>query len=208
MRIQVVLAATSWLMIPVAWLPGHRGQRRIRGCLGSTVTYVAIAIGGLCWITMPLLAQPRLVGLLRIGLGVAGVLFVATGATLWGWSVRLLEPSVGWSDEINPEYLVTEGPYRWTRHPVYVAAAILMVGWILLNGALYSLLLCPIFYLLFRFEAHLEERLVLGPKFGDEFERYKEQVPVFFGRFVTTILTLAYLLFIVAVALAFVRTAG
>jgi len=83
-----------------------------------------------------------------------------------------------------------------------------MVGWVLLNGALYSLSLCPIFYLLFRFEAYLEERRVLGQKFGDEFQRYKEQVPAFFGRIGTAILTSIYLLFVVAVALGLVPTAG
>lgn len=195
-------------MIPLGWLPGHSGQRRISGRLGSAVTYVAIVIGGLTWITMPLLAQPRFIGSLRIGLGVVGVLLVATGAILWVWSARTLEPSVGWSDEINPEYLVTHGPYRRMRHPIYVGVVILMVGWVLLNGALYSLSLCPIFYLLFRFEAHLEERRVLGPKFGDEFQRYKEQVPAFFGRVGTAILTSIYLLFVVAVALGLGPTTG
>ena len=141
-------------------------------------------------------------------MSVAGEVLVATGVILWGWSVRHLEPSVGWSDEINPKYLVTEGPYRWMRHPIYVAGVILIVGWILLNGAIYSLLLCPIFYLLFRFEAYLEERLVLRPKFGDEFQDYKEQVQAFFGRVGTAILTLIYLLLAVAVALGFVPTAG
>lgn len=208
MPIQVLLVVTSWLMIPFAWLPGHGGQRRIGGRLGSAVTYVAIAVGGLCWITMPLLVQPRFVGLLRARMSVAGGVLVATGVILWGWSVRHLEPSVGWSDEINPKYLVTEGPYRWMRHPIYVAGVILIVSWILLNGAIYSLLLCPIFYLLFRFEAYLEERLVLRPKFGDEFQDYKEQVQAFFGRVGTAILTLIYLLLAVAVALGLVPTAG
>jgi len=208
MPIQVALAATSWLMIPLAWLPGHSGERRIGGRLGSAVTYVAIAVGGLCWITMPLLAQPRFVGLLRARIAVAGEVLVATGVILWGWSVRHLEPSVGWSDEINPKYLVTKGPYRWMRHPIYVAGVILIVGWILLNGALYSLLLCPILYLLFRLEAYLEESRVLGPRFGDEFEQYKDGVPAFFGRVGEAILTLIYLLFAVAVALGLVPTAG
>ncbi len=208
MPIQVVLAATSWLMIPFAWLPGHSGQRRIGGRLGSAITYVAIALGGLCWITMPLLAQPRFVGLLRARMSAAGGVLVATGVILWGWSVRHLEPSVGWSDEINPKYLVTEGSYRWMRHPIYVAGVTLIVGWILLNGAIYSLLLCPLFYLLIRFEAYLEERLVLGPKFGGEFQRYKEQVPAFFGRVGTAIVILMYLLFAVAVVLGCVPTAG
>jgi len=195
-------------MIPLAWLPGHRGQRRISGHLGSAVTYVAIAIGGLAWITMPLMAQPRFVGSLRIGLGVVGALLVVAGVILWVWSARTLVPSVGWSDEINPEYLVIQGPYRWTRHPIYVGVVILMIGWILLNGALYSLLFCPIFYLLFHFEAYLEESRVLATKFGDEFQQYKEQVPALFGRVGTAILISIYLLFIVAVALALVPTAG
>jgi protein-S-isoprenylcysteine O-methyltransferase Ste14 len=153
---------------------------------------------------MPLLAQPRFIGSLRLGLGVAGALLVSVGAILWGWGVRLLEPSVGWGDESNPKYLVIQGPYKWMRHPIYVGAVTLMVGWILLNGALYSLLLCPIFYLMFHFEAYLEEKSILGPKFGHEFQRYKEQIPAFFGRVGTAILALIYLLLVIAVAWGFV----
>ena len=204
MLIQVVLAAISWLMIPLGWLPGHSGRRRISGHLGSAVNFAAIAIGGLILITMPLLAQPRFIGSLRLGLGVAGALLVSVGAILWGWSVRLLEPSVDWGDESNPKYLVIQGPYKRMRHPIYVGAVTLMVGWILLNGALYSPLLCPIFYLMFHFEAYLEEKFILGPKFGEEFQRYKEQIPAFFGRVGTAILALIYLLFVIAVALGFV----
>jgi len=197
MSIQVVLAAASWLMIPLAWLPGHSGQRRIGGRAGSAVTYAAITIGTLAWITMPLLVQPSFVGLLRARIAVAGEVLVATGVILWAWSVRHLEPSVGWSDEINPKYLVTKGPYRWMRHPIYVAGVILIVGWILL-----------ILYLLFRLEAYLEESRVLGPRFGDEFEQYKDGVPAFFGRVGEAILTLIYLLFAVAATLGFVPSAA
>jgi hypothetical protein len=66
-----------------------------------------------------------------------------------------------------------------------------------LRGSFYSLLLCPIYYLLFRFEAYLEEHRVLEPKFGDEFRRFKKRVPVaFFGRIGTAILLLMYLVFV------------
>jgi protein-S-isoprenylcysteine O-methyltransferase Ste14 len=126
---------------------------------------MAIFVGAIIWITMPLLEQPRFIGSLRIGLGVAGAVFTATGVMLWVWGGRTLVPSTGWGEDNNPKYLVTEGPYKLMRHPVYVGVVSLMVGWILLTGAVYSFLLCPIFYLLLCFEAYLEEERALRPRF-------------------------------------------
>jgi hypothetical protein len=50
---------------------------------------------------------------------------------------------------------------------------------------------------LFRLEAYLEESRILEPKFGDEFRRFKEQVPAaILGRVGTILLIVAYLVFV------------
>ncbi len=36
----------------------------------------------------------------------------------------------------SPAYLVTEGPYRFSRNPIYLAEGIIWLGWIVFFGSL------------------------------------------------------------------------
>jgi protein-S-isoprenylcysteine O-methyltransferase Ste14 len=216
MLIQILLAAINWLLFPLAWPAAFAGQRRLSGRFGTIVSQIgkqaqliAILVLLVPWIAMPILGQPRFAGSVRSVLSMAGALLVAAGVILYVWGVRNLVPSTGWADDINPKYLVTKGPYQWIRHPLYVAGISLIVGYVLLMGAVYSLLLCPLLLLVLRCEAYVEEKRVLEPKFGDEFRRYKEQVQAaLFGRVGTAALTLLYLLFAAAVLAGMVPIAG
>jgi protein-S-isoprenylcysteine O-methyltransferase Ste14 len=205
---QVELAVVSWLGIPMGWLAGHRGQRHITQPLGAIITNAGVLIIIGPWVIMPFLAQPRFVGSLRTGTFAIGILLLVAAALMETWAMPFIFPAAKkGGDELNPEFLVVKGPYRWVRHPQYAAGVVAMIGLALLRGAMYSLLLSPICYLLFRFEAYLEESRVLEPKFGDEFRRFKEKVPTaFFGRIGTIILILAYLVFVYLVVLGKVTT--
>lgn len=216
MLTQILLAAANWLLFPLGWPAIFVGQRRLSGRLGTIVSQIgkqaqpiAILVLLVPWIIMPILEQPRFAGSVRSVLGVVGALLVAVGVILSAWGMRTLVPSTGWADDINPEYLVTKGPYQRIRHPISVAGIGLIVGYVLLTGAVYSFLLCPIPCLVLRCEAYLEEKRVLEPKFGDEFRRYKAQVQAaLFGRVGTAALTLIYLLFAAAVLAGVVPIVG
>jgi protein-S-isoprenylcysteine O-methyltransferase Ste14 len=206
--LQVRLAVVSWLGILLGWLPGYRGQRRIRQPFGGIITNLGVIIMIAPWVVMPLLAQPRLTGSLQSVAFVIGALLLVIAVLIAAWATPFIFPAAKkGGDELNPEFLVVRGPYRWVRHPQYVGVVIGFIGWALMQGGLYSLLLSPILFLLFRFEAYLEESRVLEPKFGDEFRRYKEQVPAaFFGRIGTIILILVYVIFVSLVILGKVPT--
>jgi protein-S-isoprenylcysteine O-methyltransferase Ste14 len=202
--LQIILALVSWIGIPVGWVSGYRGRRRIRQPLAGIITNMGPLIMILPWIIMPILAQPPVVASLRSFTFVIGILLLVGFLLVSIWATPYIFPAARkGGDELDPEFLVVNGPYRWVRHPQYLAGVVGIIGWALLRGGLYSILLCPIGYLLFRFEAYLEETRVLEPKFGDEFLRFKKQVPsAIFGRLGTVILLLAYLIF-VALVLSF-----
>jgi protein-S-isoprenylcysteine O-methyltransferase Ste14 len=206
--LQVILAVVSWIGIPVAWVSGYRGRRRIRQPFAGVVTQMGVLIMIAPWVIMPLLAQPRFVGSLRTWVFAVGVFLLAAALLLVIWAIRFIFPAAAkGGDELDPEFLVVKGPYQWVRHPSYLATVAGIIGWVLLKGGLYSIVLCPISYLLLRFEAYLEESRVLEPKFGDEFRRFRERVPTaIFGRIGTVILTLAYLVLVSLVALGKVTT--
>ncbi len=78
--------------------------------------------------------------------------------------------------------LVTHGPYRWVRHPYYVAAALLMLAVTLLtaNWLIGGSSLLVLALLVYR--TPLEERMLLA-RFGDEYRHYMATTGRFFPRF-------------------------
>lgn len=207
--LQVILAVVCWIGIPVGWVSGYRGRRRIRQPLAGVVTNLGPLIMIAPWVIMPLLSQPRFDGSLRTWLFAVGVVLLAAALLLVIWTIRFIFPAAAkGGDELDPEFLVVKGPYQWVRHPSYLAAVAGIIGWVLLKGGLYSILLCPVSYLLFRLEAYLEESRVLEPKFGDEFRQFRQRVPTaIFGRVGTIILILAYLVLVSLFAFGKVTTA-
>jgi protein-S-isoprenylcysteine O-methyltransferase Ste14 len=72
--------------------------------------------------------------------------------------------------------LVTSGPFRFTRNPMYLGLVVALTGVCLLLGSLSSLLAVPIFVVLAdRWFIGYEERM-LKRKFGPAFEAYRTHV--------------------------------
>jgi protein-S-isoprenylcysteine O-methyltransferase Ste14 len=80
------------------------------------------------------------------------------------------------------ERLVVTGPYAWVRHPQYTFGIILMVGWYLLWGAIYSLLMIPLIVVIVVFQALIEERYILEVKFGNEYNEFRKNVGMLIPR--------------------------
>ena len=77
----------------------------------------------------------------------------------------------------EPAELVTRGPFRLSRNPIYLADLIILVGWCLLIGQpLAAILVVPLYLVLDRRFA-LPEELGLEAKFGDAFKDYARRVP-------------------------------
>jgi protein-S-isoprenylcysteine O-methyltransferase Ste14 len=70
--------------------------------------------------------------------------------------------------------VVTTGPYRYVRHPMYAGASLLFVGTPLLLGSVYGLALVPAWLLLLAFRVPIEERM-LREKL-DGYEDYTRRV--------------------------------
>ncbi len=72
--------------------------------------------------------------------------------------------------------LITEGPYRFSRNPSYVALTLLYLGiGILFNNGWILILVAPVFLVMDLWVVRREERH-LEAKFGEEFLRYKAAV--------------------------------
>jgi protein-S-isoprenylcysteine O-methyltransferase Ste14 len=73
--------------------------------------------------------------------------------------------------------IVTEGPYRFTRNPLYLSMILIYGGISALANALPSVLLLPIVQHLMRHGVIEREERYLERKFGDEYLQYKTRVP-------------------------------
>jgi len=72
--------------------------------------------------------------------------------------------------------LVTEGPFRYSRNPIYLALTLLYVGVALLINALWILLLVVPALVVLRYGVIAREEAYLTRKFGGAYRQYTAQV--------------------------------
>lgn len=114
----------------------------------------------------------------------AGGVLVLLGIALLSWIVKHL----GWRgliaySELKPQIasqkLITTGPFSVVRHPTYLAHTLLFVGIFLMTGFVGNGLLALIDFITTYFVITPMEERELSVRFGDEYRRYKQEVPRF-----------------------------
>ena len=72
--------------------------------------------------------------------------------------------------------LVVEGPFRFTRNPLYLSLALFYAGIAILVNALWAILLLPVALIVLRLGVIEREERYLERKFGEQYLRYKARV--------------------------------
>lgn len=72
--------------------------------------------------------------------------------------------------------VVTDGPYRYSRNPIYVGLVCILIGFPLAKGIIWGLILTPVFIVLMNNLVIQHEEAYLEKKFGDGYTRYKSSV--------------------------------
>ncbi len=141
---------------------------------------VSGALLGFLAMALPLFRQPRFqspiinyaIGLPLAGAGLIGRVYPMIYLRSRGTTTAM--------DEVRK--LVDTGPYGWVRHPQYTSGFVLLGGWFLVWGAVYSLCLMPLIGGIIYAQALIEERYVLEKKFGREYTQYKNRVGMLIPR--------------------------
>ena len=108
---------------------------------------------------------------------VLGALFGFSCLALTTWSVKRFWASGTSIVPIRPTTaLVIEGPYRFTRNPMYVGLLLLYLGVACWFGLLWPLLLAPGLVWVMGTAVIGREERYLERKFGDEYRRYQTRV--------------------------------
>lgn len=138
-------------------------------------------------VCLAFLIQPRWVDFARFDapswLRWAGVPAALAGLALFRWMFRHLGLNVtSTSMPRGSATLVTSGPYRWVRHPMYSAALILIVAAGLLTANTVVVIAGIPMFALLAARSRLEERR-LAEKFGEPYRVYQRRTGRFVPRF-------------------------
>ena len=134
-------------------------------------------LSGLLWLVAILISVIDLVILQHgrynlTGVGVAGAVFLLGGLGLYMIARRALGELFSEAVRIIPEHeLVTSGPYRLIRHPIYLGEIFFGLSIPMILGSLYGfiIMLVPIPMLLYRIR--IEEKTLVS-RFGQEYLDY------------------------------------
>lgn len=72
--------------------------------------------------------------------------------------------------------VVTEGPFRYTRNPLYLSLMLVYTGIAFLTNALWVILLLPVLLLVMLYGVIKREERYLERKFGEQYLSYKARV--------------------------------
>jgi protein-S-isoprenylcysteine O-methyltransferase Ste14 len=96
------------------------------------------------------------------------------GLALGGSAVRLFRK---YKTTIKPgdtsTHLMTDGPYRFTRNPIYLGMVALLVGVALMLGSLTPWLIAPAFVWVINRNIIPVEEAMMAAAFGAEYEQYR-----------------------------------
>ncbi len=134
----------------------------------------ALALGLVAQAARPLPLIPpdaklprRLGGVALLGAALAGV----------GWAMRTMGRAGTSVDVDTPTTaLVTDGPYRYSRNPIYLALSALYLGVALLRNALWPVLLFPVLLAVMQRGVIEREERYLARRFGEEYLAYRGRV--------------------------------
>jgi protein-S-isoprenylcysteine O-methyltransferase Ste14 len=95
---------------------------------------------------------------------------------------RNAETTVNPLDPRKTSRLVTGGIYRWSRNPMYLGLALLLIGWAMDLGSLSPWLVPPLFVLVLTRVQILPEERILRERFGEGYDSYCRSVGRWIGR--------------------------
>jgi len=108
---------------------------------------------------------------------IVGVVLIVLGVAIMPAVVsRFCRAGTPFNPHKPASALITDGPYRFSRNPAYVALTLWYVGiGLILNNGWVLLLVLPVLFIMDRWAIRREERH-LEAKFGEEYLRYKTTV--------------------------------
>jgi protein-S-isoprenylcysteine O-methyltransferase Ste14 len=149
-----------------------RASQQMTARLPPPILYLGLLLVGLA--LSAVFPTPLLSGWL---LTVSGMLLVALGVVVIAWATVTMRRAGESPNPTEPtRELVVDGPFRYSRNPLYLALALLYAGIALAFSSLWALaLLVVVLVIMDRGVIASEERYLQG-QMGDSYLQYKARV--------------------------------
>lgn len=151
----------------------NKQAHRPRTLIPPPAPYVAAALAG-WWLDRSYLALPWDDGAVSWYLG---WLWLAAGLALFVWTLWTFYRH---RTTVNPygraSTLCTDGPFRFSRNPIYLGDWLILIGASLLFNTLWPLAFAPMIWVMLRFGVIRHEEVHLEALFGDAYRAYKKRV--------------------------------
>ncbi len=163
---------------------GEKISRKVDG----TLTMRLIQLGGLLLWFSPLiyLLNPKWMAWSKIGL-MDGIRWSGVGLGVLSvlgiyWLFSSIGNGISPTSATRTEHkLVTNGPYRWVRHPLYTIGSSLFVAFGLMADNWFVILLGVLAFIGMALRTPKEEANLIA-KFGDEYREYRQRTGRFFPK--------------------------
>jgi len=134
---------------------------------GTWIQRWRVPLGFVCAALFVLFATPKQATL------VAGAVVSVVGLALRAWSAGHIRKN---------DALATSGPYAYTRNPLYLGSFLLGLGFTIASARWPLALLFVALFLGIYFPVMRVEASTLAELFGDNYQRYAREVPLFLPR--------------------------
>ncbi len=140
------MSALKWLDLPPIWLAGGMVLVAMMAAVWAPLGDSVVSLG---W------------AMIVFGLGVAI------------WAVRtLVRAGTTAVPHQQPDQLVTDGPFAYSRNPIYLADLVILAGWCLVQGTAAGLVLVGGLYAVLELRFVRPEEARLRAAFGRAFDAY------------------------------------
>ncbi len=114
-------------------------------------------------------------GILELEKGIFLVMAVSSIMILAGLALIIL----GWRKIHKAEGLVTDGIYKYSRHPQYLGILLITSGFIIQWPTILTVIMWPVLVIMYIRLAKKEEK-EMEEKFGEDFRKYKNETAMLF----------------------------
>ena len=151
----------------------NQHAQRPRTWIPPPAPYVAALLAG-WWLDRHRFALPWDSGQVSWYLG---WLWLAAGLVLFVWTLWTFYRH---HTTVNPygraSTLCTDGPFRFSRNPIYLGDWLILIGVSMLLNTLWPLAFAPLIWVMLRFGVIRHEEVHLEAVFGDAYRAYKKRV--------------------------------
>lgn len=110
----------------------------------------------------------------RVDYFAVGMIFVLLGCAIRIWASGYIYK---YKEE---KRLAVNGPYQYTRNPLYFGSMLIGIGFCFLSGMLWTFFLFVVLYFLFYYPVIIQEERMMKDIFGEKYLVYYKNVPRFF----------------------------